>query len=237
LKKRFIAIGDIHGRDAWKKIDADLYERIIFVGDYVDGYLSDEVVIQNLKDIIEFKKRFGDKVILLLGNHDIQYFLWHPNHPFGCSGYRAEIQPILTSIFHENHECFQAAYQIDNFLFTHAGVTNGWYEYCRGVIDEYAEKFETATLADTLNVIFRSKDTNILHFVSKHRGGYYTFGGITWADKRETMNDPLVGYHQIVGHTRVSKIDTFVKNESTKITYIDVLSTIEDFYTYPVTFE
>lgn len=237
MSKNFIAIGDIHGRDVWKKIHPDQHEKIIFVGDFVDGYLSDKEVVENLRDIIDFKCRFKEKVILLIGNHDLQYALWEPWNPYQCSGFRPNLQPLLTEMFSLNADCFQAAYQIDNFLFTHAGVSNGWYTYCKPVIEEYQERFQTENLAETLNVIFRSKDTNILHLVSGKRGGRYPYGGITWADAVETMNDPLLGYHQIVGHTRRDRIDTYRINEETKITYIDVLSKTEDFYTYPVTFE
>jgi hypothetical protein len=237
LRKKFIAIGDIHGRDIWKSIDPDHYEKIIFVGDYVDGPLSDNEVVKNLQDIIDFKINFNDKVILLIGNHDLQYFLWDVFNPYECSGFRRHLQPLLTEIFRINSELFQIAYQIDNFLFTHAGVSIGWYNYCREIIEEYENKFETKSLADTLNVIFKSKNTKILHLVSTIRGGIYEFGGITWADKSETYYYPLPGYHQIVGHSRVQYIDTVIKDDATKITYIDVLSNREDYYVYPVTFE
>lgn len=237
--KKFIAVGDIHGRDVWKKININKYEKIIFAGDYVDGPLSDGEVIKNLQEIIQLKRDNEDKVILLAGNHDIQYMFWDVTVPFQCSGYRPNIQHILTALFNEIPEYFQAAYQIDNFLFTHAGITNGWYNYCKEIIEEYQNKFKTKTLADTLNLIFRSKDMRILHLVSYHgnRGGWSSYGGITWADRTETINDPLDGYHQIVGHTPRRTIETHWKSEVTKITYIDVLGSEVAFYEYPVTFD
>lgn len=236
---KFIAIGDIHGRDVWKKIDISKYDKVIFVGDYVDGPLPDATVITNLQEIIELKKNNEDKVVLLTGNHDIQYMFWDYSVPFKCSGYRDNIQHILTALFNETPEYFQAAYQIDNFLFTHAGVTNGWFNYCKEIIEEYQNKFETKTLADTLNIIFRSKDMRILHFVGHigQRGGSHPYGGITWADKQETKYDCLDGYHQVVGHTPRRSIETHWKDNKTKITYIDVLGSEADFYQYPVTFE
>ena len=76
-EERIIVIGDIHGEGAWR----DIVEKhpgckYIFLGDYCDPYnydLSDEEVIANLCSIIEFKKQKMDDVVLLLGNHDIQY--------------------------------------------------------------------------------------------------------------------------------------------------------------------
>jgi predicted phosphodiesterase len=34
---KWITIGDIHGRDNWKSIDITQYDKVIFMGDYVDG--------------------------------------------------------------------------------------------------------------------------------------------------------------------------------------------------------
>ena len=69
-----ITIGDIHGRSDWQEIDPANYDKIIFVGDYVDSFtVSDIDIITNLLNIIQFKKDNMNKVVLLLGNHDLQY--------------------------------------------------------------------------------------------------------------------------------------------------------------------
>jgi metallophosphoesterase superfamily enzyme len=71
---KLLAIGDIHGRDVWKDINFLAFDKVVFVGDYVDSYIrSDWQVYQNLKEIIDLKKQNFDKVVLLLGNHDIHY--------------------------------------------------------------------------------------------------------------------------------------------------------------------
>ena len=71
---RYITIGDIHGRDDWQAINIRNYDKIIFIGDYVDSFeKSDFAILENLKKIISLKKRHPDKVVLLLGNHDVQY--------------------------------------------------------------------------------------------------------------------------------------------------------------------
>src|ERR1700748_3612517 len=122
---RHIVIGDTHGRDNWKKINIKLYDKVIFIGDYVDSpELSDLTILENLKQIIALKKRQPDKIVLLLGNHDVHY-LHYPR--FECSGFRKTMQRDLTTLFCKNADLFQIAYQKDNHLFTHAGVTNSWY--------------------------------------------------------------------------------------------------------------
>lgn len=55
-------IGDLHGKDCWKKLlegRFSEFDKIIFMGDYSDDSwvrFDDEEIINNLKDVIEFKK-------------------------------------------------------------------------------------------------------------------------------------------------------------------------------------
>lgn len=222
---RTIAIGDLHGKDCWKQVDFNLYQKVIFIGDYTDSYtLSTEVIYKSLLQLIALKKAHPEKVILLLGNHDIQY-LFFPN--FRCTGFRPEAQRDLTALFLLNKECFQVAFQQGNYLFTHAGVSNSW-------MNQYAElkevfKREKNSMSDALNKVYHSENYYLLHDVGKVRGGIFKFGGILWADRSETNRDYLEGVHQVVGHTPMENIKTFGDSDSS-ITYIDVLNTRIEFY-------
>lgn len=222
---RVISIGDIHGRRYWKGINPDDFDIIIFDGDYVDSFeFTDEEIIENLKEIIEFKIKYPDKVVLILGNHDISY-MWSYEE-FACSGFRSDIFYDLHDLFHLNKRLFQIAYQIGNHIWTHAGISKGWYNFNKEIIEGYKEKFKPEdgselNLGDVLNMILWTKDNQILHQVSDHRGGVYKYGGITWADRKETINGHLPGYHQIVGHTPIDEITMF-GDEKESIRYIDV---------------
>lgn len=221
---KILAVGDIHGRDAWKEIMGTPADHIVFVGDYVDPhrYIPDWGVVVNFKEIIKFKQQHPDRVTLLLGNHDIQY-MYYPDHR--CSGYRRDLQPIFGELYQQNHTLFKIAWQYENYLFTHAGVSQGWYSRHQATIQE----FDAENLAATLNAIYRSTHQEILFEVNKVRGGDFPHGGPTWADKSETEHDFLPGYHQVVGHSRVPD---FVRYGNTKssITYIDVGDTQVKFY-------
>jgi predicted phosphodiesterase len=224
---KVITIGDIHGRPFWKSVNPDLYDLIIFTADFVDSYdYSNHETYTNLQDIITFKRKYFDKVFLLFGNHDIQYVF--TDSIYRCSGFRAEMALDLNELFNKNKDCFQIAYQKDNYLWTHAGVTNGWYKRHQALIEDYSTKFETKNLAETLNIILWTNDNPILHEVSDYRGGYLEFGGITWADRNETIKGHLKGYHQIVGHTPIKEITTY-GDENESITYIDVQKNVNKF--------
>jgi hypothetical protein len=132
-----ITIGDIHGFDTWKqaldywrpeeeKTLIDQFDYIVFLGDYVDEFhLKDAQIYKNLLEIIELKKKYPEKVILLWGNHDIQY-IFKGNE---CSGYRPSMYLQLNEIFTRHEKLFQLAFQIKNYIWTHAGLHRGWYMF------------------------------------------------------------------------------------------------------------
>ena len=218
---KLITIPDLHGKDYWKSIDPELYDKIIFLGDYVDSkkQYSNAQELANLEAIIQFKLSFPGKVIMLLGNHDIQY-LHYPQ--FSCSNPNYEIQKALTSIFQSNKSLFQVAWQYENHLWTHAGVSNCWFrEYIFYKIDHSIQ--DKKDLADFLNTLHQSHP-EILATVGPQRKGHAHYGGIFWADKSETENDYLNGYHQYVGHTKVQVILKNERDADSSISFLDCLN-------------
>ena len=108
---KICVIGDIHGRDVWKEF-ADIkfllyaepdaagyggfvpeYQKYVFVGDYVDSFTETNVIIKhNLLEIIRFKTLYPNHVVLLWGNHDVNYFQNKPwrEVEYHVSGFRPE---------------------------------------------------------------------------------------------------------------------------------------------------
>lgn len=111
---KILAIGDVHGREVLSRIDPATFDKIVFIGDYADSHyeadFSDFIILDNLKKIIEFKKKNPEKVILLLGNHDIHY-MYHEEVD-ECSGFRQTMLADLQSLFLENSALFDMAYQL-----------------------------------------------------------------------------------------------------------------------------
>lgn len=223
---RIITIGDLHGMDCWKKIKPEEYDHIIFIGDYVDSFtVAPDKILRNLKELIDFKKRQHGKVKMLLGNHDIQY-MEYPQYL--CSGFNSLFQPDYTELFRANRNLFQVAVQFGDYLFTHTGLSHSFVKH---YLTAYTQLIENKQIhvVDLLNSIHNSEKQAVLHTVSDWRGGTDLFGGITWADYRETSVDPLPGYHQVVGHTPRKRI-TKAEVDNSSITYIDVLDTVEEFF-------
>lgn len=218
-----ISVGDLHGHNIWKAIDPDKYDKIIFVADYCDSFeFSNVEILHNLKEVIQFKKRYPDKVVLLIGNHDGSYF-YFPDCT--CQGFRADARPSIEILFKENRNLFQVAYQYRNYLWTHAGVSNKWLSEFRPLAEERKIWDDKIPLADILNM---ANDTSLRKKLFQKSGARMEYGdtglvgGIVWADRSETRGDYLDGYHQIVGHTPIDK-NTTIEHNGSSITYIDSL--------------
>ena len=247
MKTKTITIGDLHGKDIWKKC-ADLetlsktsgleteYDKYIFIGDYVDSFdKTDKETLDNLQNIILLKKNYPDKIILLWGNHDLPYYLGYKGHE--CSGHRMlQAHENLNNIFESNKDLFQMAFQIKNHLWTHAGIHKGWYNdrFLKTIDNDIEYGVLTDTMAEQLNKSFERND-DCLFDVGYARGGSQTIGGPFWLDKMN-LHKPLEGYHQVVGHSKVKYIRTDKAEqlagnpENTSVTFTDCLDTIESFY-------
>lgn len=238
-----LSLGDIHGRSIWKQIifggntefffwkkevtegSLDLeskykfeidWDRIIFVGDYVDSFdVGNTQIRENLEDIVLFAKTYPNLVVLLLGNHDVQYVVadkW-------CSGYRAEMRADLNEIFTKNKDLFRIAY-LDEFnhtvnnqeisiktLWTHAGVTQKWFdEFVKDATsDRYRHKqffddIDEMRIDEILNLAWKLRVDNLFN-VDNSSGGTNLWAGPLWV-RPHTLNDFfLEGYNQVVGHT------------------------------------
>ncbi|WP_345954033.1 metallophosphoesterase [Mucilaginibacter sp. PAMB04168] len=223
---KHLIIGDLHGKDVWQEININLYDKIVFVGDYVDHWtLPDSTIRLNLENIIKLKRKYMDKVELLLGNHDVQY-LHYPLYL--CSGFRPTMQRSLSFLFRKNSELFKVAYQQGNTIISHAGITNKWFSEFKSFRLVQQLQDEQNPVADLLNKIERTAHRWILHQAGSSRGGEGP-GGVTWADRKELMADMLDGYHQIVGHTLVPEPE-IVNEVGKSATFIDVLDKITYFH-------
>lgn len=234
---KFLTIGDIHGRDNWKVVrdhfDLEEYDKIIFIGDYTDSFdKEDTEILRNLEEIIEFKLAYPDKVVLLLGNHDITY-LEHPNQ--NCPGFRYSMLHALYSLLRDNREHFQIAYQYENYLWTHAGMSKGWMRWCKKHGCSFEDMFQYhfyKSYADIFNDMNKTRERELLYsratdpYTDRHPG-------ILWIRPEGIEGSLPEGLHQIVGHTPRADIKTYKqyqgKNFAT-ITYVDVLANITDFY-------
>ena len=133
---RILICGDLHTKINILDIirqKADKFDKIIFLGDYVDDWNTPpELSLQTLELLVDFQKANSEKVILLLGNHDISE--WQGGD-FRCSGYNYMTHSLVRSFFDKHELSFKLAYTINEMLFSHAGLTNTWWSKIQGFIE------------------------------------------------------------------------------------------------------
>ncbi|MEI0611677.1 metallophosphoesterase [Brachyspira pilosicoli] len=216
-------IGDLHGKPCWKHLLKDNnFDKIVFLGDYSDDSwvtFTDKEIVDNLKDVIEFKRNNNFKVELLIGNHDFQYIVGYPT----ASRYRKSYACELNKIFNDNKDIFNVVYVLKDYVFTHAGITNGWINYIK-------KKYDIKDFIDItkiINMVYSNckEDCNI---ASYRRGGMNMFAGILWADIHDLKEDGCFDYNQVVGHNRV-KVNTIIEKNNHKIYMCDHFDSNENY--------
>lgn len=204
----WIAIGDIHGKNDWKEIvnvEINNVDKIIFIGDYFDSWnISGIVEMENFMDILQLKKTYPDKVVLLTGNHDMHYL---SSLEEKYSGYK----PMFS--FMIEHDCILPAINdrhlqmcciIDNYLFSHAGITKTWCENI-GIDPNNNLEEKINDLLYYTPFVFKFIYNNNSAYTDPH--GNDVFQGPTWVRPKSLFKDKLDNYIQIVGHTEHPKIE------------------------------
>ena len=262
--KKKLTIGDIHGRSTWKNIlfgspanfenwvasefyldifELYDYDKIIFVGDYVDSFTIGNVEMKkNLEDLITLKRAQPDRVELLIGNHDVSYIIEGEY----CSGFRPEMKWDFRDLYEKNMELFKLAHYEEvheegdfprKVLWTHAGVTLGWWDHMviplfdnpNHRFAEQLKELKGRRIDQVLNFLWEIRSYT-LFTVDYHSGGMSAWAGPLWV-RPEMLNEWwFPGYDQIVGHTPQHSIwmvdlpdDCVNSKEQDRIIYVDTL--------------
>ena len=233
-----VIISDIHGRSIWKLIAfVEQPNRIIFLGDYFDSFnISAAEQIYNFNEIINFKEtsftnsgkpdQHKTEVILLIGNHDYGYF----NGIDGTKteGYQIRMAPSINQILEENKHHMQMAYQLDNFLFTHAGVSE---VFMNDIYGKDGWKIENA--AANLNDLFKYKPQSFMFNPRDLMGmGDNKHQSPIWIRPRSLMaanKNIKKQVIQIVGHTPQDKIDFLGKSTGNRYYFTDTQETSAEY--------
>lgn len=222
-------LADVHGRQFWKTVKkhVDDFDKIVFLGDYVSPYpsedISNEQALDVFREVLDFKKEKPEKVILLIGNHDLSY-------------YNTEICECrtdyvnwnkLNKLYLENNKLFDLAWETEingkRYFFSHSGVRKGWFDKR---VKNSLFKWDSDELppAESFNSLFHSVYDNggdaddkktqdfedAISVYSLYRGWRgEENGSIVWADIREYVRgeDLENDYENVVfvcGHTQLS---------------------------------
>jgi hypothetical protein len=191
---KIIAIGDIHGRDFWRRFIHEPADQLVFVGDYFDPYdvhISPEEEIRNFKAIVALKRERPDQIKLLIGNHDYHYLNGVGQQ---YSRYNELAAESFTRVLEDSIDVLQICYVYKDLVFNHAGLTKTW---CGN------NGIDLNNLEQSISLKFAS-DRKSFGFV---RGIGDTDGSDVrqspiWVRPRQLLVDKLDGFKQVVGHTK-----------------------------------
>ena len=126
---KILIVPDVHGRKFWHKAIEmiDEVDQVVFLGDYLDPYSYEGITFEDalieLEGILAFKEDYPDKVVLLVGNHDMHYI---KTEFMDCSRLNVWRRVEVHDLFMNNIDKFQLIHELDNYLFSHAGVYLEW---------------------------------------------------------------------------------------------------------------
>ena len=204
---KILICGDLHTKyhilEGVKSVAND-YDYIIFLGDYVDEWDTvPEASYNILNSLIEFKKANPEKVILLLGNHDLSEWL---GGAFVCSGYNYLTSSLVRPLFEQNEDLFDLSCTYHDILFSHAGLTKNWAKRYIGSTTFTAQEYSV-----TMNQKFHDRHEDFLHGLAQAgsaRGGKGLPSPI-WADRTELMVDRYFHFRQVVGHSPIETLTPY----------------------------
>lgn len=213
-------IGDIHGTtkflDCYMNIlknDNDC-EKIIVLGDHFDPYenISLDVNIELYNEFIDICKK-DDRVISLLGNHDLATYIIYndsTNRTYRTYNGQQRISEVIEPNLKDSYLC----YKIGNYLFSHAGVSQVWLDD----ISEYKECNYADRIMSNYKGWTSDELSDIVAFYPMDWSGYgdNQHQGCTWIRPQALDECAIEGYNQVVGHTQVEHIlHTKMKNGMT----------------------
>jgi len=196
-----LIVPDVHGRKFWRPA-LKFKGEVIFLGDYVDPYeyegISEEMALEEFREIVKFKQANKDRVTLLIGNHEMHYY----NAQYGAGRKSWDLEPQIKELLEgeETKDLFQVCRQIGKYLFIHAGITADWY---KRHYDEFKDL--GSTLEEQMNQLFKKRMFTFHEAGMKYRGGIDDTGSPMWADYHEfgDEEEPFApDIIQIIGHTQ-----------------------------------
>ena len=216
---KITVIPDVHGTHHWEKSfepeELAKTDAIIFMGDYVDSWDNRQPdQMENLQAIFEAKKKYPDKVTVLMGNHDLSYI----SDPY-VSDHQWDYATEIWSIISYNIELFDMVAEFDGWIFSHAGITKTWLNIYG--IDK------TADVLAEINSIFHAGRYKIFDFGPYCTNSYgdSIYSPPTWVRPRSLLSDMWTAggkyKGQVVGHTEIRPNPCFLTKNGNRAIIVD----------------
>lgn len=227
---KIVILGDLEGRSIWKDIIIkENPDKVIFLGDYVASrVVSPAEELATLKELLEYKEEHPDKVVLLRGNHDCEaLYYWGQCYPKA----HHDVKDWMYSNKERFEENTQWVYRIPdtNIICSHAGIGEYFLKNCeQWLVKSRNSQYDDGTIdseviIDLINTI---PPCELFAFNGPswdYYGESYT-QPCTWIRPETLAKCAILGYTQVVGHTRTRSIESIKSINEDNIWMCDSLS-------------
>lgn len=211
-----LLIFDPHQDVAWMqeilRRESGRVSHVLLGGDFFDTHRSAGIatVEETCRFLARLSEEWGDRLTVLLGNHDLPYLEarssllrgidpWRLHH--ACPGYTSEaakmIADILPANFWEAARLFQV---VNGYLVSHAGLCSRFWRDDLPVDEALISLAETCAIA-----LERIAEVRLpILGCGRARGGSQLVGGIVWLDFNFEFSD-AIPLPQLFGHTPARK--------------------------------
>lgn len=193
--KNILVVGDIHGRAEKLNFNMQDYDKIVFIGDYWDSFDIDYQTQKSVfLKIIELKKQYPDKIVLLIGNHDYHYI--NLDLIYRCSGFQDEHYIAIHQMLNDNIDMFSAVHIEGKYVFSHAGISQNFLNQ----ID-----FKYGLNVNELSKLPINQLPQEFFWIGPNNQGKFLFDGPLWLRPNVLIYD-TPALNQIFGHTYYDNI-------------------------------
>lgn len=219
-------IPDIHQTTYFNKMvedNIDHLDKLVFLGDYVDNWeakkwwnIPSHNPINIVNKVISYKKKYPNKIDLLLGNHCLSYLSKNP-HSKNVSGHQLEHDEEIAQVFLDNINLFKIAVEYDGWVISHAGFSKTW------VYNQINRGWngQNETIIEWCNRMIVERNFHYFDWTGTiSPNGDEITQTPTWIRPFSLEKDPCFR-KQIVGHSEITIAPVFVKNNYLSLVLAD----------------
>lgn len=218
-------IPDIHQSTHFIKMvenNIDHLDKLVFLGDYVDNWQSSVLwhipknnPINIINKVVSYKKKYGNKIDLLLGNHCLSYISQNPISK-QVSGHQHQHDKEIAQAYLNNLEYFKIAVKYDNWVISHAGFSKTWVN--NQILKGWNKE---VSIIDWCNKMIQENRFDYFDWTGKiSPNGDEITQTPTWIRPFSLAKDPYFK-NQVVGHSETLFAPLFVKNKNLNLVLID----------------
>ena len=233
---KVLVIGDLLGSDEWKNC-GDIskllkektipeYDFYVFLGNYIvrNEEITPEVA-SFFREVINFKLEYPNKVVLLIGEHDLNFLLDKKElKKFSLFVSKWTIQKVGRRLFKEYEHLFQPVFQLGNNIFSNSLIHKNWYKLnlLPELRKEKPYKNLYINIADRINIAWKHRVKALFYRIMEYNmyTGKRKIPSLFYQNSHE-ITDCIEDTKNYIGRISLDREHVYIKNDYTKIHLIN----------------